>query len=61
QPVDPPVEEAFYYSLPLRFFVGIDLGRKPGAGQDEAMRFRHLLESIALESRKFNGQLEGGT
>jgi IS5 family transposase len=45
---DPAVEEAFYDSLALRGFVGIDLGREPVPDETTVCRFRHLLEEHDL-------------
>src|SRR5215813_3515765 len=36
---DPAVEEALYDSQAMRGFVGLDLGREPGARRDDGMPF----------------------
>jgi IS5 family transposase len=45
---DPAVEEALYDSLPLRVFVGIDLGQEPVPDETTVCKFRHLLEEHGL-------------
>jgi transposase, IS5 family len=45
---DPGMEEAFYESLALRRFAGVDLGRAAATDETTILRFRHLLEEQAL-------------
>src|SRR5258708_33000495 len=45
---DPGVEEAFYESTALRWFVGVDLGVAPAPDETTVCRFRHLLEKHDL-------------
>jgi transposase, IS5 family len=45
---DPGVEEAFYESVSLRRFAGVDLGVAPAPDETTVLRFRHLLEKHDL-------------
>lgn len=45
---DLAVEDAFYDSLTMRGFVGIDLGREPAPDETTVCKFRHLLERHGL-------------
>jgi transposase, IS5 family len=50
---DPAVEESLYDSLPMREFVGIDLGREGAPDETTVYKFRHLLEQHELGKRIF--------
>ncbi len=50
---DPAAEEAFYDSLSMRRFVGIDLGRESAPDETTICRFRHLLEAHDFGRRIF--------
>ena len=45
---DPGMEEAFYDSLALRRFAGVDLGVAAAPDETTILRFRHLLEKHEL-------------
>jgi transposase, IS5 family len=51
---DPAAEEAFYDSLSMRRFVGIDLGREPVPDETTILNFRHLLERHNLSQLLFD-------
>jgi len=45
---DPPVEEALYYSVAMRSFVGIDPGVEGAPDETTICKFRHLFECNKL-------------
>ena len=45
---DPAVEEAWYDSVSMRDFVGIDLGVERAPDESTVCKFRHLLEKHKL-------------
>jgi len=50
---DPRVEEAFYESISMRNFVGIDLWREPVPDETTVCKFRHLIERHQLGRQFF--------
>jgi IS5 family transposase len=50
---DPAAEEALYDSVPMREFVGVDLGRELVPDETTILNFRHLLERHGLGKRLF--------
>jgi IS5 family transposase len=51
---DPAAEESLYDIVPMRQFVGIDLGNAPVPDETTICKFRHLLEKHQLGRRLFD-------